>query len=30
MEDGCDFTLIVWVHRSVRVYMCASTWGGRC
>lgn len=22
VEDGCDFTLIVWVHRSVHVCIC--------
>lgn len=36
MEDGCDFTLIVWVHGSVcvcvYVYMCVhigwEVWSG--
>lgn len=23
VEDGCDFTLIVWVHTSVRVFVNA-------
>lgn len=28
MEDGCDFTLIVWVHRSVRVCVRPHGVGG--
>lgn len=27
MEDGCDFTLIVWVHRSVRLCVCVHPHG---
>lgn len=28
VEDGCDFTLIVWVHRSVRVCVHPHRVGG--
>lgn len=27
VEDGCDFTLIVWVHKSVRLCVCVHPHG---